>query len=146
MKLRALPALAAALLLQMPLYASAADTAPGGPVTAGSVLQVAGALVVVLALLVGTAWLIKRLNMLPRTGAGALRVVGGVAVGARERVVVIEVKDTWLVVGVANASVSALHTMPRPAEALAERTGVSATPGSSGFAQRLKRALERRDA
>ena len=55
------------------------------------------------------AWLLKRFARgswsLP---AGAIKVIGGVAVGQRERVVVVEVGGTWLVVGVAPGQVRAL--------------------------------------
>ncbi|MHB1061000.1 MAG: flagellar biosynthetic protein FliO, partial [Thiobacillus sp.] len=37
-------------------------------------------------------------------------------VGARERVVVVEVDNTWLLLGVGGGNVRLLHTLPRPAD------------------------------
>jgi Flagellar biogenesis protein len=71
-----------------------------------------------------------------------MRVLGGVAVGPRERLLLVEIGETWLVVGVAPGRVSAVHAMPRP-----ENAGeVEATTQTSPFAHRLKAMLAgRRD-
>jgi flagellar protein FliO/FliZ len=39
--------------------------------------------------------------------------VGGIAVGSRERVLLLEVGEHWLVVGVAPGSVTGIATLPR---------------------------------
>mgnify|MGYP000479080553 CR=1 FL=1 len=94
---------------------SGAQTTGAAPVTdlGGSLLQLVLSLAGVLALLVGSLWLIKKL-MVQRGGAGGmLRVISGTAVGARERVVIVEVGSTWLVLGVAPGRVSALAEIPR---------------------------------
>jgi len=86
---------------------------PSSVVSSGSILQVILSLLFVLAAVVLVAWILKRIN-LPQNAAGsALKVVSGVAVGQRERIVLVEVNDTWLVVGVAPGQVTALHTMPK---------------------------------
>lgn len=68
-------------------------------------------LVIVLAVMAALAWLLKR--MLP--GAGGMhsvaRIVGGVSVGSRERVVVVEVAGRWIVVGVAPGQVTAIANL-----------------------------------
>lgn len=86
---------------------------PSSVVSSGSIVQVVVSLFFVLAAVVLVAWILKRIN-LPQNAAGsALKVVSGVAVGQRERIVLVEVNDTWLVVGVAPGQVTALHTMPK---------------------------------
>jgi flagellar protein FliO/FliZ len=58
------------------------------------------------------AWLARR--YLPGMGAqGAVRVIGATMVGPRERVVVVEVEDVRLVLGVGSGQVRLLHTLPR---------------------------------
>jgi flagellar protein FliO/FliZ len=47
---------------------------------------------------------------------GVVKVVGTTAVGARERVVVVEVDDTWLLLGVGGGNVRLLHSQPKPAD------------------------------
>ena len=83
------------------------------PVSIGGVLQVLFGLAVVLATVAGAAWLLKRLAPGQISAGGAIKLIGGIAVGPKERVVVVEVGDTWLVVGVAPGQVTALHNMPR---------------------------------
>ncbi len=67
----------------------------------------------VIALIAGAAWLLKRMAPSHYSSTGALRVVAGAAVGPRERVVVVEIGMTWLVLGVAPGSVNVLHQLPR---------------------------------
>jgi flagellar protein FliO/FliZ len=57
------------------------------------------------------AWLLKR--VLPGAGGqqSVVRIVGGVSVGSRERVVVVEVADRWLVVGVAPGQINAIANL-----------------------------------
>lgn len=102
-----------------PLRAAAQQTArpaytpPSAAVSSGGVLQIIFSLLLVLAAVVLAAWILKRIN-LPRHGAGSLlKVVSGVAVGQRERIVLVEISDTWLVVGVAPGQVRTLHSMPK---------------------------------
>jgi flagellar protein FliO/FliZ len=85
------------------------------PDTAASMLTVLLSLVLILGGFVAVAWLARR--YLPGMGAqGAVRVVGTTPVGTRERVVVVEVEDTWLLLGVGGGNVRLLHTLPRPAD------------------------------
>lgn len=86
---------------------------PASPVSIGGILQVLFGLIVVLATVAGAAWILKRLAPGQVSAGGAIKLIGGIAVGPKERVVVVEVGDTWLVVGVAPGQVSALHNMPR---------------------------------
>jgi len=98
---------AAAALLLIPSWALAA-TDP-----AGSMLTVLLSLALILGGFVAVAWFVRR--YLPGMGAqGAVKVVGTTAVGARERVVVVEVDDTWLLLGVGGGNVRLLHTLPKP--------------------------------
>lgn len=100
-----------------------------------SLLQVFLALIIVLATIWGFAWLMRRFTAGQAGGVGALKVVGGVMVGPRERVVIVEVGDTWLLLGVAAGHVSLVHSLPRPAD-------VPATTGATaGFSRALQRAL-----
>ncbi|MBL1828569.1 flagellar biosynthesis protein FliO, partial [Klebsiella pneumoniae] len=46
-----------------------------------------------------------------------ITVVAQQMLGAREKVVVVDVEGTWLVLGVTQQHVQTLHTLPRPAEA-----------------------------
>ncbi|MBU1237160.1 MAG: flagellar biosynthetic protein FliO [Gammaproteobacteria bacterium] len=79
----------------------------------GSVVQLVLGLAVVIAMLFASLWLLKRLSAPRGEAAGLIRVVAGTAVGPRERVVILEVGGTWMVLGVAPGQVSALAEIPR---------------------------------
>ncbi|WP_347558288.1 flagellar biosynthetic protein FliO [Robbsia sp. KACC 23696] len=80
---------------------------------AGAMLQAVFGLAVVIALVFACGWVARRLGLKPSMRRGGIvKVIGSAALGARERVVVVEVRDTWLVLGVAAGNVRRLHTMP----------------------------------
>jgi flagellar protein FliO/FliZ len=106
------------LLLSHSLYA--ADSAQKqlgvsvSPLGADSLLSTVGGLLLVLAIIIGGAWLFKRYGQLPMGGKGIVRVVGGASVGPRERVVVVEVENQRLLLGVAPGQVRTLHILQGP--------------------------------
>ncbi|MBT0959581.1 flagellar biosynthetic protein FliO [Denitromonas sp. IR12] len=98
-------------------------------------------LIVVVAVLLVCLWLLKRLGA-PRGGARGLKVLGAAPVGPRERVVLVEVADTVLVLGVAPGRVSMLHSVDPDALALAAAPAEAAN--ATGFAAKLKTLIEAR--
>lgn len=94
----------------------AADAAVVSPT--GSILKMVMGLAVVLTVMALISWGVKR--MLPNGSSqqSAVKVVGGVSVGSRERVVVVEVAGRWLVVGVAQGQVSAIANLEVGSEQL----------------------------
>lgn len=92
--------------------AFAADAAPDTGVT-GGLLQAVLGLAIVLALIWGAAWLVRRLQPAMGGTGGALKLVASQGVGQRERIVVVEINEQWLVVGVAPGHVNALATLPK---------------------------------
>jgi flagellar protein FliO/FliZ len=105
---RALTAAAACL----PGFARAAAIEPS---FAGGLAQTLAGLAIVLALIFGAAWVLRRLNVGASPAGSALRLVASQPLGQRERVVLVEVGDQWLVIGVAPGSVSAIATLPKGA-------------------------------
>ena len=133
--------LTACALAGFPALAAAAGTPEAAPVvsTAGSLIQVFIGLVAVLFLIAGAAWIARRLGVTQMGASNLLRVVSTASVGTRERVVVVEIGESWLVVGVAPGSVTALTTLPKgelPSHAH------PVLPGSFGL--RLQQLIEKR--
>jgi flagellar protein FliO/FliZ len=126
---------------------SATSTAstPAAPDLAASLGQMAFGLAVVIVLLFASLWLLRRLSA-PRGNGAALKVLGAAAVGPRERVVLVEVGDEVLVLGVAPGQVTKLHELSR--DELAAAQGSAATSADAahprGFASWLKQAVEHR--
>jgi flagellar protein FliO/FliZ len=126
------------LLLLMPSSAAWAE-ASALPDAGGSIIQMLFGLGLVLAMLFGTLWVLKRISLPRGPGSGLMRVVAGIPVGPRERVVLLEVGSSWLVLGVAQGQVSTLAEVPR--QELPPSGGAEAARDFAGW---LKQMTERR--
>jgi flagellar protein FliO/FliZ len=120
-------------------YAAQATT-PGvapEPIAAGNLLQLIFGLIIVIGAILATGILLRRVGRISSPIPGALRVLGGISVGARERVILVQVGDQQLLLGVAPGRVQTLHVLPQPV--------VEGTAASSGekFAERLAKLVQR---
>ena len=97
---------------------------------------------IVALLLAGSLYLLKRLAAPSGSSAALLRVISGASIGTRERVVIVEVGETWLVLGVAPGQISKLHELPRQNMA---SSGDAILP-EHHFAAWLKKVVDRRNA
>ena len=84
--------------------------APTTPSLFGAVF----ALLLVLALIVGLGWLLKRMPGSGFRPAEGLKLVASLNVGAKERVVVVEVNGQQLLLGVTANGITTLHVLPEP--------------------------------
>jgi flagellar protein FliO/FliZ len=127
-------------LLLLGMSSTCARATESLPQTSGlaAFMQALFGLVVVLGLLYGFFWLLRRYGPGQAAAQGVVKVVGGVMLGPRERIVVVEVQDTWLLVGVAAGQVNTLHTMPRP-----DGVETLAQPAPLPFADKLAELIKR---
>lgn len=97
-------------MLAWPEWALAAGAEPARAestvFSSGLLAQLTLGLVVVLALVVGLSWLLRR-YALPRDGL--IRVIGGLPLGTRERLLLIEVDEVRLLIGVTAQRIQTLH-------------------------------------
>jgi len=129
-------------MLVLPWAAAAADTvstAPA-PLGAGNLLQVLVGLGVVLALLMGGAFVMRRLGRMQGLANQAIKTIAAASVGTRERVVLLEIADQWVLVGVAPGQVRALATLPK-----GELPAAAVPSAHPGFAHILQRYTDRRN-
>jgi flagellar protein FliO/FliZ len=78
---------------------------------AGGLAKMSMGLAIVLGVMALIAWGVKRLMPGGMGQQSVVRVVGGASVGARERVVVLEIAGRWIVVGVAPGQVNRLANL-----------------------------------
>lgn len=127
--------------LLLPITAWGSDAASPG-IPAGTYLQATLALLLILGLLFGTAWLARKLSGGKGFGLGGMKIIGGVALGPRERIVLVEVGDSWLVIGIVPGQIRTLHQLPKGSSMDAE---ASAGPAEAPFVQWLKSIKERQN-
>ena len=142
--LLALPVYAADKLFASPDVSNAAATSTGA-----SLSKMTLALMVVLAVIFMAAWALKQTRKLQQSKSGvAIEIVAQVALGAKERAVLLKVGDAQVLVGVTPGQVNALHVMPAGSTLVTEQATPealsaehSAQPVSQSFQAVLKRSL-----
>ena len=113
---------------------------PAG-VSNGTYLQAALALALIVSLLAGTAWLARKVSGGKGFGQSGMKIIGGVVLGPRERIVLVEVGNEWLVVGIVPGQIRTLHRLEKgtlPAD-------TQATSAEKPFSHWLQAIAERRD-
>ena len=122
-----------------PLAGWAQTTATEPPGVSGSaIVQMLLGLTLIIGLLFAGAYLLRKLNGGRSFGhTGPMRIVGGLMISARERIVLLEVGEEWIVIGIVPGQIKTLHTLPK---------GEIQAPGSSekSFSQWLKQIGERK--
>ncbi|CAN7162849.1 flagellar biosynthetic protein FliO [Pseudoduganella sp. LjRoot289] len=149
--LPAAPAAAAAPVATPEQQAALAGARPSAPVdtlqapsATGSILTTIFSLILVLGVLVGLAWALKRYGPKSVTGGANIKLVGALSVGARERILVVEVGEQWIVVGASPGRMNALATMPRQEGEPGLDTPQNGLP-SANFAEWFKQTIEKRN-
>jgi len=109
------------------------------PLSGTNVVQMILGLFVVLVLVFVIAWLLRRVGGVSLGGGSALKVIAGMSMGARERVVLLQVGEEQLLLGVSPGRVQTLHKLENPVE-------IEETPVSGAlFADKLADALRGRN-
>ncbi|WP_175686130.1 flagellar biosynthetic protein FliO [Burkholderia anthina] len=102
----------------------------------GAVLQTLVGLAVVIGLVFGCAWLARRFGFQPARRGGPLKVVSSVGLGAKESATIVEIGDTWLVLGVAPGNVRLLHTLPAGSASVTTASAATDAPAGAASADR----------
>ncbi|MEN5015869.1 flagellar biosynthetic protein FliO [Erwinia sp. Eh17-17] len=113
---------------------------PQPAISTGSVLtQVSGVLAAIIILILACAWLAKRLGFAARrNGSQTLNISASCQLGQRERVVIVDVDDARLVLGVTAQQITHLHTLP----AKPQQEVTDAAPAAADFRQVLQSLLK----
>jgi flagellar protein FliO/FliZ len=105
---------------------------PASPLSVGSLTQLTLSLIVILALIVVIGWALKRLKLAGPRGSGEIAVVDELSVGPRDRIVLIRVGESQVLVGISAAGFVPLTPLAAP---IVLKGGGARTPA---FAERLR--------
>ena len=108
-----------------------------------SLAQVSTALAGIIVLIIVAMWLFRRFGFARGSLKGTttqLNVKASCSLGTKERVVVVEIEQEWLVLGVTPSQINLLHKLPIPEKASQQATTSSTSPL---FTQLLQKTLKR---
>ncbi len=115
-----------------------AGTLNADPMSGSYLMQlVIGLFIVVLCILV-LAWFAKKMNRFHSLTDSSLKVIGGLSMGSRERVVLLQVGEEQLLLGISPGKINTLHVLDTPLEATGQHG--DSTPGNS-FLDKLKTTM-----
>ncbi|BBP63953.1 hypothetical protein PHLH5_14940 [Pseudomonas sp. Cab53] len=116
--------------------ATAAATSASGSGVAGQLAQLVIGLLLVLGLIFFLAWLLRRVQQAGPAGKGqVIDIVSTRALGPRDRLVLVQVGNEQILLGLSPGSITALHVLKEPVQVPSTE---QATPE---FAQRLMELL-----
>jgi flagellar protein FliO/FliZ len=106
---------------------------------AASVVQMVFSLIAVVAIILGLAWMTRRMQLMRGAAGSELSVRASLPVGLKERVVIVEAQGQQFLIGVAPGQVSILKALgPAPQEPAGRVPGSSADgapPTNPGFGE-----------
>ncbi len=101
----------------------------------GDILSLGLSLIVVVGVIIALGWFYSRSRFVSGGGADLITIVASRPLGPKERLMVIEVADQQLLIGMTSTGANTLHVLDKPIEVAASK------PVTGNFASRLKSAL-----
>jgi flagellar protein FliO/FliZ len=111
-------------------------------VASGDIAAWSMGLLIVLSVFFLCVWGVRKLSGLTVSGAEKMRVVGGLSLGLREKVILLQVGRKQLILGVTPGRIETLHVLEGDDCLIKEET--VSTPLETGFAQSVLQALKAR--
>ena len=111
-------------------------TATIEPLSSSYLLKLTGGLILVVAAIFLVGWVVKKMNLTPQSHTGLIKVIAGLNLGTRERIILIEVGGEQILVGLCPGRMEKLHTLTTPLDT-ETLNGGSATSMQSKFSHML---------
>lgn len=78
-----------------------------------TVLNVFATLGVVIAVILLFGWIFKRVGLNQKSPNGLIKIISGLMISPREKIILIEVADQWVLVGISSGVMETLHAFPK---------------------------------
>jgi flagellar protein FliO/FliZ len=109
---------------------------PASPLSVGSVAQLALSLAAIVALILAVSWVLKRLKLGTVRGRGEITVIDQLSLGPRERIVLVRVGESQVLIGVGAGGLVGLTPLAAP-------IAIKSQPDEAAFADRLREFMKR---
>ncbi len=109
---------------------------PASPLSAGSLAQLTLSLIAIVALILAISWALRRLRLAGPRGSGQIAVIDELSMGPRERIVLIRVGESQVLVGIGASGFVPLTPLAAPIVL----KGATREPA---FAERLREFMRR---
>ena len=113
----------------------------------GNILQIVAGLSVVIIMILGAGWMMKRYGGLSGISNDNLKVIAGITVGQREKIIVVQAGDVQVLVGISPGNIRTLHVLENNLcnENSLKAKELSTDSSSKGFINHLKQQVEKRE-
>jgi flagellar protein FliO/FliZ len=111
---------------------------PLEPLALPYLLKLTAGLVLVVLIIFALAWLVKKFNLNQQSQNGLIRIVAGMPIGTRDRILLLEVGEEQILLGLTPGRIEKLHTLSQKLEV------VDGQPLSTSFADKLNRLMAER--
>jgi flagellar protein FliO/FliZ len=105
------------------------------PMSSPYLAKLTGGLLLVVVLIFVLAWVMKKFNLSQHSQNGLIRIIAGLPLGTRDRIVLLQVGEEQILLGLSPGRIQKLHTLSNPI--IQEQEQVS----TSAFAQKLDRIM-----
>jgi flagellar protein FliO/FliZ len=112
---------------------------PLEPLASPYLLKLTGGLLLVVMVIFLFAWLAKKLKLNQQAQNGLIRIVAGMSTGTRDRILLLQVGEEQILVGLTPGRIEKLHVMSQPIEV------AEGEPTSTSFADKLNGLMSQRD-
>ncbi len=120
--------------------AESPPVAPIEPISSPYLMKLTGGLLLVVAIILVLAWLVKKFNLNQQSQSGLIRIIAGLTIGTRDRIVLLQVGEEQILLGLTPGRIEKLHTLAEPVEA------PDAKLAPASFAAKLNRLMNDREA
>ena len=117
----------------------AAKTLTTPPVTTSALLETLLGLFAVLACIAFLAWLLRRTGRFQTTANGEMKIITSLALGPRERAVLLQVGEQQILLGVTSQQVQTLHILETPVSTTNPKSN-----SNTNFAEKFQQVMQQR--
>jgi flagellar protein FliO/FliZ len=110
------------------------------PMSSPYLLKLTGGLILIVALIFLLAWLVRKFNLNQQSHSGLIRIIAGLSIGTRDRIVLLQIGEEQILVGLTPGKIEKLHTLSQPLDVPGEPSAVAGS-----FASKLNRLMGDRE-